>query len=168
MAALDRAIDWLDAHRDEAVNLLWDLVRIPSVNPWFRDYEPYTTELAVQRFTCYYLSGIGFEARLMDVDAEALARFDGMPGYYPGRPMKDRPNLHAVLRGAGGGRSILLTGHADVVVEGEGWTRDPFGAELAGGRMYGRGTVDMKGGIAAMIMAVRAIREAGRDAQGPM
>ena len=91
MAALDRVTGWLDAHQSEALNFLRDLVRIPSVNPWFHNYHPYTTELQVQTFTRDYLRGVGFEAGLMNVDEAALARFDGMPGYYRGRPMKDRP-----------------------------------------------------------------------------
>ena len=65
--------------------------------------------------------------------------------------------MAATLKGTGGGKSLLLMGHIDTVKEGSGWTKDPFGGEIEEGRLYGRGAVDMKGGIAAMMMALRAI-----------
>lgn len=61
---------------------------------------------------------------------------------------------------------MMLSGHIDVVQRGSKWTRDPFGAEIEEGRLYGRGAVDMKGGIAAMTAAVKAIRECGLKLKG--
>ena len=71
-----------------------------------------------------------------------------------------RPQLAAQLRGAGGGRSLLLNGHIDAVdVEPrEKWTCDPFKVTERDGRLYGRGTADMKGGIAALVVALEALR----------
>lgn len=166
MDPLQKVTAWIDAHQDEVVDYLASLIKIPSVNPWFSNYDPYTTEKGVQEFLAKTLGEMGYEVNLWDVDAESLRPYEGMPGYYEGRPMKDRPNLFAVRKGTGGGRSILLTGHPDVVAEGEGWTQDPFGAKIIDGRMYGRGTVDMKGGIAAMIMAAHAIQQAGVRLKG--
>lgn len=79
-----------------------------------------------------------------------------------------RPNLVGTWRGEGGGRSLILNGHVDTVtIEPRAdWTRDPFGAEIADGLMYGRGTSDMKGGVMAALMAVTYLREAGIRLRG--
>ena len=166
MDVLEKIFSWVDENKDEAVDFLAQMVKIPSINPWFSNYQQDENELEVQKFIANYLERIGFFTQLWDVDEEALGAYDGMPGYYKGRPMKNRPNLWAVLKGSGGGQSMLLTGHADVVKVGDGWTKEPFAATIEDGKMYGRGTVDMKGGIAAMIMAVEAIRESGVELRG--
>jgi succinyl-diaminopimelate desuccinylase len=74
-----------------------------------------------------------------------------------------RPNCIIRLVGGLGGRTILFEGHTDVVTPGdpEVWTRDPFGADLVEGRIHGRGAADMKGGLAAMLFAARAIQASG-------
>ena len=74
-----------------------------------------------------------------------------------------RPNVVAVVEGAGPGRTLMFAGHTDVVTEGDlgGWTVDPFGAELRDGRIWGRGAADMKAGLAAMLHAVRAVQLSG-------
>ncbi|TME35380.1 MAG: M20 family metallopeptidase [Chloroflexi bacterium] len=61
---------------------------------------------------------------------------------------------------------LLLTGHLDTAPVGEGWTRDPFGAEVSGGRLYGRGACDMKGGLAAMLGAIFELRRRGEEPAG--
>ena len=73
----------------------------------------------------------------------------------------DRPSLLATHRGRAGGRSLALNGHLDTVgVEG---MDDPFSARIEGDRMYGRGTCDMKAGVAAMVVAAERAAEAGHD-----
>ena len=67
---------------------------------------------------------------------------------------------------AGNGPHLLLTGHIDTVPVGEGWTRDPHGAEMADGRLFGRGACDMKGGLAAMLGAIVALRARGEQPAG--
>ena len=78
-----------------------------------------------------------------------------------------RPNVTVTLPG-GGGPGLLLLGHTDVVPVGEGWSVDPFAAELAGGRVHGRGSADMKGGLAACLLAMAAVRRAGVTLSGPV
>jgi acetylornithine deacetylase len=78
-----------------------------------------------------------------------------------------RPNLRAVVEG-GAGPSLLLLGHTDVVPVGDGWTVDPFGGEVRDGRLYGRGSTDMKGGLAACVVAMAALRRAGVALSGPV
>ena len=75
-----------------------------------------------------------------------------------------RNNLRVTLR-TGDGPGLLLLGHTDVVPVGQGWTRDPFGAVVQGGRIYGRGAADMKGGLAACLSAMAALR--GRRFERP-
>ena len=79
-------------------------------------------------------------------------------------PAPGRTSLLARVGGADGSRpTLVVNGHLDVVpVHRDGWTRDPFGGELEGGRLYGRGTSDMKGGIAAAVEALAVLQRAGR------
>jgi acetylornithine deacetylase/succinyl-diaminopimelate desuccinylase family protein len=82
------------------------------------------------------------------------------PEAAPGRP-------NVVARWGTGRRPVLLlTGHMDTVPPGEGWTRDPFGAEIEGGRLYGRGACDMKAGLAAALAAVVDLRRGGGEPRG--
>src|SRR5262245_42586461 len=74
-----------------------------------------------------------------------------------------RPNVIATIEGDRPGRTLLFEGHTDVVTEGDAaaWSVDPFGAELRDGRIYGRGSADMKSGVAAMLFAADAIARSG-------
>ena len=74
-----------------------------------------------------------------------------------------RPNVICTVEGGRPGPTLLFEGHTDVVTEGDrsAWTHDPFAAEVIDGRMYGRGTADMKSGLAAVIYATRAVEQAG-------
>ncbi len=74
-----------------------------------------------------------------------------------------RPNVIATIDGDRPGRTLLFEGHTDVVTEGDehAWTVEPFGAELRDGRIYGRGSADMKSGVAAMLFAADAVVRAG-------
>jgi len=82
---------------------------------------------------------------------------------------KNRPNVVATWRGTGrGGKSLILNGHIDTVtVEPKNeWTHDPFGAEIEDGKMYGRGTSDMKSGIVAAMIALECLIEFGVKLRG--
>ena len=80
----------------------------------------------------------------------------------------DRPNVVGVLRGTGGGRSLLLNGHVDTITcepEDE-WRISPLSGKVIDGKLYGRGTSDMKSGLAAMTMAVKILKETGFQPKG--
>ena len=73
-----------------------------------------------------------------------------------------RPNVIATIRGDEQKPGILLLAHMDTVPVGEGWTKDPFGAEIdSSGRLFGRGSADMKGGLAALLWAIKTLQESG-------
>ena len=133
----------LAAERDWLVDLTRRMVRIPSVNPKFEADPALNREADVQALLDPILADEGF----------ATQQWDALPG---------RPNLVADKPGSEQ-RSLILCGHIDVVPVGERgtWSFDPFGAELRDGRLYGRGSIDMKGGVAACIAAARAIRRCG-------
>ncbi len=158
--------DWIDTNNDVVINLLKDLIKIPSVTTFFDEDSCYMREGDAQRILKSYLDDMGMQTEFSYPDAKELAKYEGKPGYYPNYTFEDRPNLYGIYKGEGEGRSILLSGHIDVVQRGSAWTKDPFGAEIENGRLYGRGTVDMKGGIAAMTAAFKAIRQCGIKLKG--
>jgi acetylornithine deacetylase/succinyl-diaminopimelate desuccinylase family protein len=79
-----------------------------------------------------------------------------------------RPNVYGRLRGTEGARTLILNGHLDVVPAGEGWSTDPYGAYLSGDNLFGRGAADMKGGLAAMVLAAKLIRRLDIDLKGDL
>jgi acetylornithine deacetylase len=119
------------------VNLLRELVRINSVNPVFasRGNGP-----GGEGAICAYLAGL---LRRMGLSTQV---YEAKPG---------RTSVVATLKGSGGGRSLMLNGHVDTV--GFGGMKDPLSARIENGRLYGRGSYDMKAGVAASIAAVKKL-----------
>jgi succinyl-diaminopimelate desuccinylase len=81
-------------------------------------------------------------------------------------PAPGRPSLLCAVPGRASGPTLLLNGHADTVLDGPGWTFDPYAAECDGDRIYGLGASDMKGGVAAIVCATLAVAAAGGPAAG--
>ncbi|PZU04138.1 MAG: acetylornithine deacetylase [Gordonia sp. (in: high G+C Gram-positive bacteria)] len=79
-----------------------------------------------------------------------------------------RPNFTATLPGTGNAPGLMILGHSDVVPAGDGWTRDPFESTVDEGRIYGRGATDMKGGLAAAVIAMAALSRSGVKLPGPV
>lgn len=133
----------IDERRGEIVNLLKRLIRFETPCP------PGRNTVEAQRWIADTLEGMGF----------AVDTFDVFPG---------EPDVVGVLKGRGGGRSIILNGHVDVaeVRPDEAWRHDPFDPVVEDGKMYGRGAFDMKGGLAAMVMAVDSVLRAGYRLRG--
>lgn len=157
LSTKERVCRWIDDNQEEVVELLRSLVRIPSVTPYFDEESTYMKEGEAQAFLKGYLEKMGMETAFTYPDAKKLEAYKDKAGYYADHTFENRPNLFGSLKGHGNGKSILLSGHIDVVQRGSKWKKDPFGGEIENGRIYGRGTVDMKGGIAAMTAAVKAI-----------
>ena len=120
--------------RVELEGLVKSLVKIPSHS------QVPTREKEVAEFLKGFLVDEGIDARLRQVE-------------------KDRPNVIAVLKGSGKGRSLMLNGHTDTVPPYE-MDIPPFTPKVAGGKLYGRGSLDMKGGLASMAMTLVALDRA--------
>ena len=133
--------------RDQLIRLAADLVRINSV--W--DPEQGSNEQQAAEFVAGWAQEKGFEWRLEEV----------APG---------RPNVIISWVGGPGTRTLMFEGHTDVVTPGDPdtWTTDPFGAEIKKGRMYGRGSCDTKGNLAAMLIAMDALKHADVPLQGSL
>ncbi len=116
-----------------------------------------------------YLPGVAGanEAAAAQLIYDMLSEWEMHPVMWDVQP--GRPNIVAEIHGThGAGPLLLFEGHTDVVTPGnlDAWTHDPFAATEIDGKMYGRGTADMKGGVAAMLYAVRAIQQAGAPFAG--
>ena len=150
-------LDTIDRNKDKAVEFLRKMVSIPSVTG---------DEAAIQAFVADYMRGIGLDVDMWETDWEELKKH---PGYRPvDRGYEGRPNIVGTRKGKGGGRSLLLNGHTDVIPvgNGEGWSDNPWSAAIKDGRIYGRGSCDMKSGVAAHILAVQFLKEAGVELKG--
>ncbi|GLS20188.1 putative metallohydrolase YodQ [Labrys miyagiensis] len=163
-----RIAEAVENRADRITQTLCDLVSFDSIvksNP--REAGP--GERLCQEYLQMRLEKIGFTTDLWDPDGPALyEKYKGRPGANKGRTFEGRPNLGGTLVGKGGGRSLMLTGHIDVVPPGapEHWTSDPFVPVVKDGYIQGRGTVDMKGGVASMLMAIEILREIGVELSG--
>jgi len=128
------------------VQTLADLIHINSINPSLSPEGPGEAEAGV--YVADALSDLGLQ----------VTTYELAPG---------RVNVVGVLPGSGNGRSLLFNAHMDTVGV-EGMTIDPFAAEIRDGRMYGRGTQDMKGSLAAMLAAVKALVDSGVTLEGDL
>lgn len=164
---------WVDEHREELLVFLKEIIDTPSVNNFFavNDDEKKSEEYHeknCQKVVCKKLSELGFSVDMWEPDVNVLSKYKNRAGYHPERDYKDRPSLCGVLKGTDPtkGRSLMLLGHIDTVIEGSGWTKKAFDASIEDGIMYGRGSVDQKGGIAAMISAVEVLNRMGCKING--
>ena len=117
-------------------------------------------EEPLQALLAARLGALGAEVDRWEPDPASFAGHPMMPSWHHWR---GRPITVGVLRGRGGGRALVVNGHVDVVGAGERerWASDPFAAEIRDGRIYGRGACDMKGGLAAALVALEALGDAG-------
>ncbi len=154
--------DYVERRQDRLVEITRELIRIPSEN-----IPPRGSEGACQTWIAQKLAACGLQP-----DLYSLSEVSGLathPLYFPGRNYTDRPNLGARRKGSGGGRSLLLSGHIDTVPRGtQDWTRDPFGGEVDGNRIFGRGSNDMKAGVAINLFVMECVTELALPLSGDL
>ena len=161
-----RVADAVAARRDDLVALTCELVAFDTVT-----HTPGAAprqERALQEHLAALLRAHGADVALHEPDAAALRPHPMVPEELT---FDGRPQLVARFRGSGGGRTLLLNGHVDVVdVEPrDDWTQpDPFSAVIRDGRLYGRGACDMKGGVASMVVAACTLAEQGVPLAGDL
>jgi succinyl-diaminopimelate desuccinylase len=148
---MDSILREIEARESEIVALAQDLIRFPTVNPPGEAYRP-----------CAEFLGNRLAKRGMKIE---YVRAEGTPGDNDKYP---RINMVARHEGARPGRCVHFNGHLDVVQTGAGWTVDPFAALVRDGKLYGRGACDMKGGIAAAVVAVEALIDSGLELPGAL
>ena len=149
---------YLQSHRDEIARMLLDLVAIPSVTG---------DEGAVQDAIAALMRDRDLEVDVWEARPDEIAPYLTHVGDQD--VWEGRPNVVGRLAGSGGGRSLMIQGHVDVVDPGDPalWTRQQWG-EIADGRVYGRGAADMKSGIVAYLAALDALRATGTELQGDL
>jgi succinyl-diaminopimelate desuccinylase len=149
--ATENLLKIIEARREELVELARALIRFPTINPPGEAYQP-----------CAEFIGRRLGARGFAVNYVRAAGTPGDSERYP------RINVVARREGNVAGPCVHFNSHIDVVQTGAGWTLDPFAAQIRDGKIYGRGACDMKGGLAASIIAVEALIDSGAQLPGAL
>ncbi|MCA0440430.1 MAG: M20/M25/M40 family metallo-hydrolase [Proteobacteria bacterium] len=140
---------WIDQHFDEQVQFLQALVRVPTDTP------PGNNAPHAER-TAELIKDYGFEAEKHVVPQAEVQAYG----------MESITNLIVRRPYGNGGRTVALNAHGDVVPPGEGWSHDPYGAEIVDGAMYGRATAVSKSDFSTFTFAVRALEAVARPTKG--
>ncbi len=153
-SAIDhQLLNYVEQNSGRLVEILQDLIRIPSENT-----PPVGNEGECQKYIARFLSHLGGEPVVYSM--EDVPGLTEHPLFLSGRDYTNRPNVGARRRGAGNGRSLLLSGHIDTVPVGSSpWKRDPFGGAIEGNLLYGRGANDMKGGVAINLFVMECLHK---------
>ncbi len=140
---------WIDAHFDEEVKFLQELVRVPTDTP------PGNNAPHAER-TAELLEGFGLAAEKHAVPAQEVKDYG----------LESITNLIVRRQYGKGGRTVALNAHGDVVPPGEGWTHDPYGGEIEGGSLFGRAAAVSKSDFASFTFALRALEAVAKPSQG--
>jgi succinyl-diaminopimelate desuccinylase len=148
---LDQMIDGM---REELIQITSELVAFKTVNPPGENYE------FCARYILNKLNEIGMETSIINVEEKELLQ---RAPHGKGLP---RPNVVGKLPGCQNSPILHFNGHYDVVPPGDGWDTSPFEPVLKGEKLYGRGSSDMKSGIAAIMVAIKAVQNCGIPLKG--
>ena len=140
---------WIDAHFDEEVKFLQEMVRVPTDTP------PGNNAPHAER-TAELIAGFGFEAEKHAVPTQEVKDYG----------LESITNLIVRRRYGNGGRTVALNAYGAVVPPGEGWTHDPYGGEIVDGKLYARAAAVSKSDFASFTFAVRALEAVARPAKG--
>jgi acetylornithine deacetylase len=148
---------WLKENQTKGIKLLQRLVQENSTRG---------NESSAQAIMIEKCRQLGLQLDIWEIDRNELIQH---PSFFCDRKdFAGNPNVVAVLKGTGEGRSLILNGHIDVVPVGDeqNWKHDPFSGHIEDGKLYGRGSTDMKGGTVALLMALEAIIKSGIPLKG--
>ncbi|MFF4667922.1 M20/M25/M40 family metallo-hydrolase [Streptomyces sp. NPDC001282] len=150
----NRVLARIDSMREEMVATLAEAISIRSVNPTYPDQD--------------YDDLVGGETEVSRLLARLYQQADAETELFGEAPGRD--NVVGVVRGSGGGRSLIFNGHVDVVPADDSaqWTHAPFTAFIDETHVWGRGTADMKSGLVAQAFAARALTETGTRLRGDL
>ena len=140
---------WIDAHFDEEVKFLQQLVQVPTDTP------PGNNAPHAER-TAELLAGFGLTAEKHPVPAQEVKDYG----------LESITNLIVRRPYGNGGRTVALNAHGDVVPPGEGWAHAPYGGEIDNGAMYGRATAVSKSDFASFTFALRALEAVAKPTKG--
>jgi acetylornithine deacetylase len=166
LTAAERAVcEAVAARREELVELLCALLRLDTTTA--AADQPARDEARLQELLAERLVAAGATVELLEPDVATLAGHAMIPD---GFSFAGRPQLVARFAGAGGGRTLVLNGHVDVVsIEPrERWAHDPFAGVVADGLVHGRGACDMKGGVACLVLAAELLARLGVQLRGDL
>ncbi|MBU9711301.1 peptidase [Evansella tamaricis] len=149
--------DWMKKNEEQLCDLVSQMVQEPSTQ---------LNELGIQHFVSQYLKELNYTVDMWEPGGEELTSHSAFISAR--ESFVGSPNVVGVKKGTGGGHSLVLNGHIDVVPEGDlsNWTDDPYSGRVEDGKIYGRGSTDMKGGNAAMLFALKGIYELGIPIKG--
>lgn len=153
----DQVHEWILENRDDGIALLQKLVQADSTQG---------NEKRAQEIVIETLHELGLQVDIWEPNWNELVKHPYFVS--PRTEFKDSPNVVGIKKGTGGGRSLILNGHIDVVPEGdlEQWTDSPYSGIIIDGKLYGRGATDMKGGNVSLLIALAALQKLGIQLKG--
>lgn len=151
---MPRIRTWVEQNKDELISLVSEMVKFDTINQVSTG-----TEKQAQLLVEKVMHDMSLETTVYSPDD--VPGFHEHPAYFPGKDYRDRPNVLGKWKGSGKGKSLIFSSHIDTALIAPGWSRDPLEAKVEGNRLYGLGTFDMKGGLAASIMAVKCLQSLG-------
>ncbi len=164
-----KVLDLIDQNRGEIIEYLRKLINFKTITPdkgCKAESDDYKDLQDLIRMT---LEELNFDIDVWEIDSSKLKNFPGS-GIMHDRDLSNMPVLVGKLGGKGQGKSLILNGHYDVVPAGiiENWKHHPFKGEIEDNKIFGRGTNDMKGGIAAMVQAIKIVLKSGVELKGDL
>ncbi|WP_458415090.1 peptidase [Schinkia sp. CFF1] len=153
----DQIHEWLEANRESGIQLLQRLVQADSTQG---------NEQKAQGIVIEALQAIGLQVDCWEPGGNELIEHPYFVS--PRNEFKNSPNVVGIKKGIGGGRSLILNGHIDVVPEGdpEQWDDYPYSGKVVEGKLYGRGATDMKGGNVSLLLALSVLQHLGINLKG--